>query len=297
MERCGALLWRGQRPCSRCGSSSEPVAGRDERPAGPCDDCGTSGGPGRARRFWRLPRSRPCSRRIQSCSLAAAWYPPTTAVLRMLYDWLPGVPGSNDVGGGRHPLSDVGAALWAFVPYTNVQREALRRRRMAALESLQRGRPAALGAGTDVSARSAALADHRHAGSGAGVGLEVRRPPVRVRQRRGRRRADRDGRLVSGGAGRVRRAIRGRLRLPPEPSRSVRDDLRTVGARCVVPAGAGRQRRRARAGGTPDGVRRCTAPVRVAAEGGRLPRCWRCARRVRSPCSRRPSGGARDCRD
>ena len=90
------------------------------------------------RRLRHLGRARPRSAVLASAALATvlATYPivflgrsvvsPNNGGLRMLYDWLPSVPGSRDSEVEDTRLSDVGAALWAFVPYSNVQREALR---------------------------------------------------------------------------------------------------------------------------------------------------------------------------
>jgi hypothetical protein len=89
------------------------------------------------RRLVNLARARPRSAVLASAAIATvlATYPilflgrslvsPNNGGARMLYDWLPGAPGSNDAEVEDTRLSDVGAALWAFVPYTNVQREAL----------------------------------------------------------------------------------------------------------------------------------------------------------------------------
>jgi hypothetical protein len=52
---------------------------------------------------------------------------PNNGGLRVLYDGLPGVPSSTDTEVEEVRLSDVWAGLYAFVPYSNVQREALRR--------------------------------------------------------------------------------------------------------------------------------------------------------------------------
>ena len=90
------------------------------------------------RRWLDIARARPGSAVLASALIATvlATYPivflgrslvsPNNGGLRMLYDWLPATPGSNDAEVEDTRLSDVGAALWAFVPYSNVQREALR---------------------------------------------------------------------------------------------------------------------------------------------------------------------------
>jgi hypothetical protein len=50
---------------------------------------------------------------------------PNNGGLRLLNDWLPGVPASTDHEVEDTRMSDVSAALYAFVPYTKVQRVAL----------------------------------------------------------------------------------------------------------------------------------------------------------------------------
>ena len=50
---------------------------------------------------------------------------PNNGGLRLLNDWLPGVPASADFVIEDTRASDVSAALYAFVPYTKVQRDAL----------------------------------------------------------------------------------------------------------------------------------------------------------------------------
>ena len=50
---------------------------------------------------------------------------PNNGSLRLLYDWLPGVPASTDLEVEDTRASDVSAALYAFVPYSKVQREAI----------------------------------------------------------------------------------------------------------------------------------------------------------------------------
>jgi SAM-dependent methyltransferase len=51
---------------------------------------------------------------------------PNNGILNMLYDGLPGVPFSNDLQVEDNRFADTSAGLYAFVPYSNVQREAIR---------------------------------------------------------------------------------------------------------------------------------------------------------------------------
>ena len=89
------------------------------------------------RRLWVAATSHPCHAILVVSLIATgvATYPvlflgrslvsPNNGGLRLLNDWLPGVPASADLVIEDTRASDVSAALYAFVPYTKVQRDAL----------------------------------------------------------------------------------------------------------------------------------------------------------------------------
>jgi hypothetical protein len=90
------------------------------------------------RRVWVSCVSHPTATVLLTAAVATllATYPltvlgrslvsPNNGSLRLLYDWIPGAPSSADDEVEDTRASDVSAALYAFVPYSNVQRQALR---------------------------------------------------------------------------------------------------------------------------------------------------------------------------